>query len=66
DQPVSPDRKDNLWHALAGDHGAQGTFGDQSRTSSPALWLVMNERKIALAGAGAIAAACILAVRKVR
>lgn len=66
DQPVGPDRKDNLWHALAGDHGAQGTFGDQSRTRSPALWLVMNERRLALAGAGAIAAAAILAVRKVR
>ena len=65
-QPVSPDRKDNLWEALPGDHGARGTFGGQSRTGSPALWLVMNDRKIALAGAGAIAAACVLAVRKLK
>jgi hypothetical protein len=66
DQPASPDRQDNLWDALPGDHGARGTFGDQSRTSSPALWLVKNDRKIALAGAGAVAAACILAARKLR
>ncbi|MGH2410520.1 MAG: SDR family oxidoreductase, partial [Chloroflexota bacterium] len=66
DQPVSPERKNNLWDPLSGDHGANGTFGDQSRTSSPALWLVMNERKLALAGVGAIVAAGYLAVRKVR
>ncbi|MGH2347391.1 MAG: SDR family oxidoreductase [Chloroflexota bacterium] len=66
DQPVSAGRKNNLWDALPGDHGAQGTFGDQAHPSSPALWVVMNDRKIALAGAGAIAAACILAARKLR
>ncbi|MGI8915076.1 MAG: SDR family oxidoreductase [Chloroflexota bacterium] len=66
DQPVSPDRQDNLWEALPGDHGAQGTFGSQSRTSSPALWLVMNEHKLALAGAGVLAAAGAAMLKKAR
>jgi NAD(P)-dependent dehydrogenase (short-subunit alcohol dehydrogenase family) len=64
DQPVSPDRKDNLWEALPGDHGARGTFGRQSRTSSPALWLVMHEHTLALAGAGILAAAAGVAALK--
>jgi len=66
DQPKSPDRKDNLWDALPGDHGADGTFGSRSRMSSPALWLMMNQHKIALAGAAALAAGVITAVRKAR
>jgi len=32
--------------------------------SSPALWLVMNQHKIALAGAAALAVGAIAAVRK--
>jgi NAD(P)-dependent dehydrogenase (short-subunit alcohol dehydrogenase family) len=65
DQPVSPDRKDNLWEALAGDHGAEGSFGDRARAESRALWLVRNDRKVALAGMG-VAAACVLAFRKLK
>ena len=65
-QPKSPDRQNNLWEALSGDHGAQGTFGSRSRTSSPALWLVMNQHKLALVGAGVIAAASVAATRKMR
>ena len=65
DQQASPDRQDNLWNALPGDHGAQGAFGSRSRSSSPALWLAMHEKKIALAGVATFAA-CAAAVRKVR
>ena len=65
DQAVSPNRKDNLWEALPGDQGAEGSFGDRSRADSRALWLVMNERKVALAGMGAVAA-CVLALRKLK
>ncbi|HWE61865.1 MAG TPA: SDR family oxidoreductase, partial [Chloroflexota bacterium] len=66
DQPVNPNRQDNLWQALPGDHGAHGAFDSRSRSSSPALWLVLHQKKIALAGAAAIAAASVLAGRKVR
>jgi short-subunit dehydrogenase len=65
DQPVSPDRKDNLWEALPADHGAEGSFGDRSRSDSRALWLVKNDRKVALAGMG-LATACVLALRKLK
>ncbi len=64
-QPVSPDRKDNLWEALPGDHGAQGSFADRSHADSRTLWLAMNDRKVALAGMG-VAAACILVLRKLK
>jgi NAD(P)-dependent dehydrogenase (short-subunit alcohol dehydrogenase family) len=64
DEPVSPDRKDNLWEALPGDRGAHGTFDSRSQNTSPALWLVMNEHKLALAGAGVLAAAAGLAAFK--
>ncbi len=66
DQPVSPDRKNNLREALPGDHGADGTFGSRAHPSSLALWLVMNQHKIALVGAGVLAAAGVAAVRKMR
>jgi NAD(P)-dependent dehydrogenase (short-subunit alcohol dehydrogenase family) len=66
DRPASPDRKDNLWAALPGDHGAHGTFGSRSRTSSPALWVVMHEHKLAAAAAGLLAGAGLAAIKKAR
>src|SRR5918994_2669295 len=38
DEPVESDRRDNLWEAVPGDHGAHGTFGDRATASSPQLW----------------------------
>ena len=38
DQPADPDRPDNLWAPLHGDHGAHGRFGARSTTSSPQTW----------------------------
>ena len=48
-EPVAPDRKDNLWTPLPGDHGAHGTFGDRARASSPLLWLTMHGGWVATA-----------------
>jgi short-subunit dehydrogenase len=39
DQPVDPDRRDNLWEPVSGDHGAHGRFGSRSIAFSPQLWL---------------------------
>jgi NAD(P)-dependent dehydrogenase (short-subunit alcohol dehydrogenase family) len=47
DVPADPDRPNNLWHPLPGDHGAHGRFGDRSWDSSPQTWI--NERLPALA-----------------
>jgi hypothetical protein len=44
DEPLEPDRRDNLWEALAGDHGAHGTFEDRAITLSPQLWLTKNQQ----------------------
>jgi hypothetical protein len=35
---VSPDRPDNLYQPLAGDHGAHGAFDDRARSWSSEAW----------------------------
>ena len=47
DQPADPDRPDNLWRPLPGDHGAHGRFAARSTDRSPQTWL--NERLAAVA-----------------
>ena len=51
-EPVEPDRRDNLWEPVPGDHGAHGTFGDRATPSSPQLWVSMNRKWLGIAGAG--------------
>jgi short-subunit dehydrogenase len=41
-QPVGPEREDNLWHPVPGDHGAAGRFSARTRDSSPELWLTTH------------------------
>ncbi len=67
-QPVSPDRPDNLWEPVAGDHGPHGIFDDKARTASPELWLAMHERELALGalGVGVAGAATALLRRALR
>jgi NAD(P)-dependent dehydrogenase (short-subunit alcohol dehydrogenase family) len=52
DEPVEPDRRDNLWEPVPGDHGAHGQFGDRASASSLQLWANMNRNWLAIAGAG--------------
>ncbi len=54
DEPVSPDRPDNLWKPVSGDHGAHGRFDGRAHSRSVQLWLTMHRGAIAL-GAGALA-----------
>src|SRR5438874_13144690 len=49
-EPVEPDRRDNLWSPVPGDHGAHGRFDDRGRNSSPQVWANINRRWLALAG----------------
>ena len=42
DTPARPNRPDNLWHPLPGDHGAHGRFDQRSLRSSPQTWI--NQR----------------------
>lgn len=50
-QPVDPNRPNNLWSPVGGDHGAHGSFDGQARGYSAQLWLTENRRWVALAGA---------------
>jgi NAD(P)-dependent dehydrogenase (short-subunit alcohol dehydrogenase family) len=62
DEPVSPDRPDNLFEAAAGEFAAHGRFDQTARTTSVQLWLSMHRRWL---GAGAATAlAGVLATRR--
>ncbi len=52
DEPADPDRPDNLFEPIAGDHGAHGIFDDRAHARSPQLWATKNRAWLALAGAG--------------
>jgi hypothetical protein len=56
-EPVSPNRKDNLFEPVPGDHGAHGRFDDEARDSSGELWASMHKKQLGLAAIGAAAAA---------
>lgn len=42
DKPEDPDRKNNLWEPVPGDHGAHGDFDDQAKDRSFTLWLTIK------------------------
>jgi NAD(P)-dependent dehydrogenase (short-subunit alcohol dehydrogenase family) len=49
---ADPNRADNLWDPLPGDHGAHGSFDERARRRSPQLWATTHRSLLALAGAG--------------
>ena len=65
DEPVDPNRPNNLYEPVAGDHGAHGIFDDRSYSFSPQAWTNMNRGKLALAAAG-VAAGLALLWKRVR
>ena len=50
-----PDRPNNLWEPLAGDHGAHGSFDSRAREQSLELWAETNWKWIAAAALGTLA-----------
>ncbi len=50
DEPVDPNRPNNLWEPVAGDHGAHGIFDDRSHSFSPQAWANRHRGWLALAG----------------
>ena len=52
DEPTEPDRRDNLWEPVPGDHGAHGDFDDRASDFSPQLWANTHRGWLALAAAG--------------
>jgi len=65
DGAAEPDRKDNLWSPLPGDHGAHGEFDDRAYARSPQFWLSKNRVWVG-AFAGAVAAAGLAFALKAR
>ncbi|MGI8469602.1 MAG: SDR family oxidoreductase [Pyrinomonadaceae bacterium] len=60
DEPVSPDRQNNLYEPVAGDHGARGSFDARSTDFSPQLWADKNRGAVALAGLSVAAGVALL------
>jgi short-subunit dehydrogenase len=54
DGPEDPNRPNNLWEPVPGDHGAHGAFDDRAHAFSPELWGATHARWLAIA-AGLIA-----------
>jgi NAD(P)-dependent dehydrogenase (short-subunit alcohol dehydrogenase family) len=51
---VSPDRKDNLYAPVPGDHGAHGRFDAKARPHSSQLWVTRHRLQLSLASAAAL------------
>jgi NAD(P)-dependent dehydrogenase (short-subunit alcohol dehydrogenase family) len=49
DQPVDPERVDNLWTPVGGDYSARGHFSHVARDYSPQQWISRNRGWLALA-----------------
>jgi NAD(P)-dependent dehydrogenase (short-subunit alcohol dehydrogenase family) len=54
EEPVTPDRPDNLYEAIPGDHGAHGRFSERARRHSWQFWLVSRPAPAIAASAAAM------------
>ncbi len=57
DKPRDPDRPDNLWHPVPGDHGSHGAFTEGARPRSFQTWLTLHRMGVGMAAGGALIAA---------
>ncbi len=64
EEPVDPDRPDNLFDPVPEDHGSHGIFDSQAHARSPQLWATTHRGWLALAGAGVASAACAALFRR--
>lgn len=63
DESLPPDRQDNLYQPVPGDHGAHGRFDDEATDHSTQLWMTTHRGRIA-AGAALLATAALAALRR--
>jgi NAD(P)-dependent dehydrogenase (short-subunit alcohol dehydrogenase family) len=57
DEPIAPDRRDNLFDPVPGDHGAHGAFDARARSFSLEWWLSKHRGALVAASAGLALAA---------
>jgi short-subunit dehydrogenase len=60
-EPENPNRPDNLWKPVPGDHGSHGTFDSRAHETSSELWASLNRWWIALGMAAAAGAGIYIA-----
>jgi hypothetical protein len=64
EEPADPNRPDNLFAPVPGDHGATGPFTSRAKGFSLQLWLSLHRRVVAaMAGIGVIGLAFLAALR---
>jgi hypothetical protein len=56
-EPIAPNRRDNLYEPLPGDHGAHGTFDDRAHDFSLQLWMSKHRGPLLACSALAVAGA---------
>jgi NAD(P)-dependent dehydrogenase (short-subunit alcohol dehydrogenase family) len=56
DGPEDPNRANNLWEPVPGDHGAHGSFDDRSSDRSLELWAESHPKLVGITAAVALAA----------
>jgi len=59
DGPEDPNRPNNLWEPVAGDHGAHGTFDDRASSRSLELWAETHAKWLAIAAGLGLAGAAL-------
>ncbi len=60
-EPVSPNRPNNLYEPVSGDHGAHGIFDSRAHDSSTQFWQSTHRGWLTVAGFGIAALACATA-----
>lgn len=65
EEPVEPNRRDNLWEPVPEDRGAHGDFDEQASESSPHLRVTTTHRRwLAVAGVGLVGATVAMRGRR--
>jgi NADP-dependent 3-hydroxy acid dehydrogenase YdfG len=62
DDPVDPNRPNNLWEPVPGDHGARGIFSHRAKGRNLHLWVNIHRNRIAVAGAAALILAAVIGI----
>lgn len=63
EEPVAPDRPDNLFESVPGPYGARGIFSDRAKSFSIQNWANLHRGVVSAVGAGVAALAFALARR---